>query len=150
MIALRIGFDLVDVPRFRAFLARRGARALARLFTPHERAAAQGRAERLAARFAAKEAVAKALGTGIGPIGWREIEVRIDPHGAPQLHLSGRAAARARALGLHAWSISLTHTEQCAGAVVIGWGSAPQGTTAASSGPLSPDLALDWPTSPLI
>ncbi|NPA06456.1 MAG: holo-[acyl-carrier-protein] synthase [Chloroflexi bacterium] len=142
-MTLRIGFDLVDVPRFRAFLTRRGGRALTRLFTPHERAVAQGRAERLAARFAAKEAVAKALGTGLGAVGWLEIEVRTGPHGAPQVHLSGRAAARARALGLFAWSISLTHTDQCAGAVVIGWGLVTSNTTTETFASISRDLDHD-------
>ncbi|NPA26789.1 MAG: holo-[acyl-carrier-protein] synthase [Chloroflexi bacterium] len=125
MTVFRMGFDLVEVERFGRLLARHGPRALARLFTPRERADARGRVERLAARFAAKEATAKALGTGIGPVGWHEIEVRLDAQGAPVLHLHGRAAQRARALGLVGWSVSLTHTDRCAGAVVLAWGPGP-------------------------
>jgi holo-[acyl-carrier protein] synthase len=73
----------------------------------------------LAARLAAKEAVGKALGTGIGEVGWREIEVICDNRGRPWLHLHGHAAALAGELGLAVWDISLTHTRSHAAAMVV-------------------------------
>ena len=89
---LKTGIDLIEIPRLRAALERFGERFLERIFTPHEIAECRGRAEALAACFAAKEAASKALGTGIGPIGWREVEVRHHPSGEPYLVLYGRAA----------------------------------------------------------
>ncbi len=99
---LGIGTDLVNIDRIAAVLARRGDRFRNRVFTPREQALARGRrveAPTLARRWAAKEACAKALGTGLGQgIGWREIEVLGDALGAPQLVLTGRAAQRLAAL----------------------------------------------------
>src|SRR4029079_19320559 len=94
---------------------RHGMRFLMRVYTPNELAHCQGRAESLAGRFAAKEAVAKALGTGIWrrAIGWTDIEILRDPQsGAPQLHLHNAAADCAAALGLCEWSISLSHDRE--------------------------------------
>ena len=120
-----IGIDIVDVPRFRALLARR-PRIAERLFTPAEREYAEARAdpaERLAARFAAKEAVMKALGAGFGDVAFKDMEVVRAPGGKPGVRLSGRAAARARRAGVTGWHLSLSHTATSAVAVAVATGS---------------------------
>ena len=116
-----IGVDLVDVHRFRAVLQRR-AQISERLFTKNELAycnSATDPTERLAARFAAKEAVMKALGVGLGAIRFREIEVIKDPSGRPDLKLHGGAAQLAQSSGVHGWHLSLSHTSSVAEAFVI-------------------------------
>ena len=119
-----VGIDAVDVERFRGVLRRRPALAQ-RVFTDAERAYA-GRSRdpgtRLAARFAAKEAVLKALGVGVGAVGWREVEVVRDGDGAPGVRLSGRAASLAARLGVDGWHLSLTHTATVAVASVVAVG----------------------------
>jgi len=92
------------------------------VFTERELAACKGRPDRLAARFAAKEAVSKVLGTGIGQVAWRDIEVVNDPAGRPDLRLDGQAAQLAGELGLHIWSVSLSHTQEQAVAFVVAAG----------------------------
>jgi holo-[acyl-carrier protein] synthase len=119
-----IGIDLVDVARVRRLLDEEHAeRARERLFSPRElelAGAGAGAIESLAARFAAKEAAMKALGTGwSGGIGFRDFEVGRDPAGAPTLALSGVAAERARALGVARCHVSLTHTRELAQAIVV-------------------------------
>ena len=107
-----VGVDAVEVNRFRQVLARRPALA-ERLFTVGELGYARRKndaTERLAARFAAKEAVLKALGVGLGAADFREIEVVRAPSGQPALSLSGRAAALASARNVRGWHLSLTHT----------------------------------------
>ena len=118
-----IGVDAVDVERFRAVLARRPS-LLERLFTDDERAVAAGRdaSPRLAARFAAKEAVMKALRVGIGAAAFRDVEVVRSDGGAPCLALRGRAAALAEARGVRRWHVSLTHTDVVAVASVVAEG----------------------------
>ena len=120
-----VGTDLVEVDRFRLAMARRGERFSQRLFSDAERDYA-GRhrdpAPRLAARFAAKEAVMKALGVGLGAFKLRDVEVRRVRGGAPAVALSGRAAALARERGVTAWHLSLTHTESMAMAFAIALG----------------------------
>jgi holo-[acyl-carrier protein] synthase len=118
----RTGVDVVDVRRFARLLDLRGALLTDRVFTPTELAACGGDPARLAARFAAKEAVAKALGAGIGPVAWRDVEVRAGPDGAPRLVLTGGAARLARHRGLRRWSVSLAHDGGAAVGVVVGWG----------------------------
>ena len=116
-----IGVDIVEVPRFRALLARR-PRIVERLFAPGERAYAQARpdpTERLAARFAAKEAVMKALGAGFGDVSFREVEVVRATGGQPNIRLAGRAADRARRAGVTGWHLSLSHTANLAIAVAV-------------------------------
>ncbi|MGH9069399.1 MAG: holo-ACP synthase [Acidimicrobiales bacterium] len=121
---IAVGLDAVEVPRFRAMLARRpGLRA--RLFSEDELAyAARFRddAPRLAARFAAKEATLKALGVGLGGARFKELEVSREASGAPLLRVRGQAAELARERGLSAWAVSLTHTDLMALAVVVGRG----------------------------
>lgn len=113
------GVDLIEVERFSRTVERFGERFLARVFTPDERAAVAEDRLRLAARFAAKEAVAKALGTGIGAIGWREIEIGQDERGRPTVRLHGAAQARAVGLGLTQLALSLSHTHAHAIAFVV-------------------------------
>ncbi len=116
-----IGVDTVDIDRFRAVLARRD-RMSKRLFTPGELSLLTERNDAvpsLAARFAAKEAVMKALSTGLGGVDFADIEVLSLSSGAPSLSLSGRAAARAASLGVTRWHISLTHTDTVASAFVV-------------------------------
>jgi len=111
-----VGLDLVDVNRFARTLERRPS-LTQRLFTEREQSAKHP--ERLAARFAAKEAVLKALGSGLGSMAFRDIEVVSLPTGAPSLVLHGRAAEIATSRGVRNWQISLSHTDATAGAVVI-------------------------------
>ncbi len=117
-----IGTDLVELDRFRLAL-RRTPRIAERLFSEEERAYAARRrdpTERLAARFAAKEAVMKALGTGIRGVGWRDIEVLPNRRGKPLVFLYGRGAARAEQIKLRGLEISLTHSKEYAIASVVG------------------------------
>lgn len=112
-----IGVDIIEVTRVERAVARWGDAFLGRVFTDDERkhAGASGRAgERLAGRFAAKEAVMKALGLGWRSMGWREIEIGADPLGRPVVRLSGRAEAAARRIGIAAWSVSIAHTRELA------------------------------------
>lgn len=117
-----IGVDLVDVRRFARLLELRGTNVRDRVFTTQELHDCGGAPERLAARFAAKEAAAKTLGTGIGPIGWRDVEVRTGPRGEPAIRLHGGAAALAHRLGLTHWAVSLSHDAGRAVAVVVAAG----------------------------
>ena len=116
---LRCGIDIIEIARVQAGIARFGERWLNRFFTPAERADCEDQPHRLAARLAAKEAVAKAFGTGIGDIRWREIEIQRGERGRPMLVLHGAAAELAAAMGLRLWDVSLTHTADTAAAVVV-------------------------------
>jgi len=122
MPLLRIGVDLVKVERVAALASRYGERFTSRVFTDRELAACHQRPDRLAARFAAKEAVSKALGTGIGKVNWRQIEVVNNAAGRPELVLTGAAAALAAEQGLDQWAISLSHTQEQAIAFVVATG----------------------------
>ena len=113
------GVDLIEIERIREVLARHGDLFLQRIFTEAERRACGGRVESLAARFTAKEAVAKALGTGIGTVNWTDIEVVGDENRAPLLRLTGAAERAGREKGLNNWSLSLSHTHSHAIAFVI-------------------------------
>lgn len=119
-----IGIDVVPVERFAAALKRTPALA-GKLFTAAEQVTSTGQprtAESLAARFAAKEALAKALGAP-GGMAWTDAEVHTDPEGRPYLQVSGTVAARADALGTTGWHVSLSHDGGIASAVVIAEGS---------------------------
>ncbi len=116
---LRTGVDLIEIPRLQRALDRHGDAFLHRIYTPAEIQAFGHSPASLAARWAAKEAVAKALGTGLGPVGWQEIEILADEQHAPVLRLHGRAAALAQSLGLTQWSLSLSHTRELAIAFVV-------------------------------
>lgn len=113
-----VGVDAVDVERFGAVLGRRPAIA-DRLFTAGERADGGGDAQRLAARFAAKEATMKALGGGIGSFAWRDVEVLRAASGEPSLRLTSAAESLARRRGVSRLHVSLTHTASVAVAMVV-------------------------------
>lgn len=125
-----IGVDIVEVSRIQHAVTRWGDRFLARVYTPKEIAYCGGRVSSLAARWAAKEAVSKALGTGWAPqerhaagwIDWIEIEVVRQDSGEPSLQLHGKALARAQTLGIAGWRLSLSHTHEHAVAFALGWG----------------------------
>ncbi len=108
---LAIGVDLIEVGRLKRSIDRFGQRFLSRVYTDRELAYCDGKAESLAARFAVKEAVGKALGTGIGEVNWREIELLNEKNGRPILVLHGAAESIALAKGLNSWAVSLSHTE---------------------------------------
>lgn len=122
MAKIASGVDLVEIERFQAALSRHGSRFLERVFTEAEILEAGDHLASLAARFAAKEAVAKALGTGIGPVSWREIEIRRGSARQPLLQLHGAAAQLAAEMGLTDWSISLSHSQDMAVAVAVAAG----------------------------
>lgn len=119
---LRCGIDLVETRRIKEGIERLGERFLNRFFTAGERSDCEENPVRLAARFAGKEAVSKALGTGIGDVSWQEIEIRCGDRGRPVLYLHGAAAKRAAEMGLTEWDISLTHTDEYASAVAVAMG----------------------------
>lgn len=116
---LATGIDLIEIDRLERAIQRHGDRFLRRVFTPAELDEVGGNPASLAARFAAKEAVAKALGTGIGTVTWLEIEVLRGPAREPNLHLMGAAARLASENRLHQWSLSLSHTHTHAIAMVV-------------------------------
>ncbi|GAC1355608.1 MAG: holo-ACP synthase [Acidobacteriaceae bacterium] len=120
---LGLGTDLIEIERIQASLDRFGERFRSRVFTAAEIAYClkkKASAESFAARFAAKEAGAKALGTGISHgVSWKEIEVRRLPGQRPTLHWSGRAEELALAMGVRRTSLSLTHGREAAIAVVV-------------------------------
>lgn len=117
------GVDLCEVPRIEAAIARYGRRFVERIYTPLEIAYAESKAnrfERFAARFAAKEAGMKALGTGWrGGITWKDFEVANLPSGRPTLRFRGKAAEIAARLGVEHVALSITHTKEQALAMVI-------------------------------
>lgn len=113
------GVDIIEIPRIARVVDRYGERFLRRVYTEAEQTLYRGRVPELAARFAAKEAISKALGTGIWGIRWREMEVLPDMRGKPLVYLHGAAAARARALNLRHFDVSLSHSREYAVAVVV-------------------------------
>lgn len=117
------GVDLMEIDRIAHSIERYGVRFLQRVYTPGEIAYCRRKrssAESFAARFAAKEAGAKALGTGISRgVTWSEFEVQRLPGGRPTLVLSGRAAVLASELGVKSIALSLTHTRTAAMAMVM-------------------------------
>lgn len=122
---LSVGVDLVEIPRLERAIGRWGQRFLDRIYTLREQAFCRGRIPELAARFAAKEAISKALGTGIigrGGVDWLDMEVLPDRRGKPLVYLHGRAQRRAEELGLTQWAISLSHEREIAIAFVVASG----------------------------
>ncbi len=107
---LATGVDMIEIARIERAAVRHGERFYRRFFTERERAYCADRPDRLAGRFAVKEAVAKAMGTGIGDVNWTDIEIVCDGRGKPELVLHNQAWALANSLGLDNWSISLSHT----------------------------------------
>jgi holo-[acyl-carrier protein] synthase len=122
-MVLGMGTDMVEIERVKASIDRFGDRFLERVFTEGEIAYCRRKkqpAESFAARFAAKEAGAKALGTGISHgISWKEIEVRREQGQRPMLHFSGRAGELAKAMGVRRVQLSLSHSRELAIAVAL-------------------------------
>ncbi len=119
---IAVGVDLIEISRIETMVERYGDRFLDRIYTEGELAYAAGRLSALAARWAAKEAAAKALGTGIGQVGFQEIEVICDAQGKPELRLHGNAARLAARLNLRQFALSLSHTAGYALAFVVAQG----------------------------
>ena len=126
---LGLGLDLVEVERVRAAVERQGEAFIERVLTPDEAAYCRFQAEpsiHIAARFAAKEAFSKAIGTGIGEgAGWRDIEVVRRDSGKPELVLHGKARESAESMGVVGMHLSITHTRLTAAAVVVLEGNLP-------------------------
>jgi holo-[acyl-carrier protein] synthase len=116
------GVDAAEIPRVARAYERWGQRFLDRVFTPAEQRYCGTRAQRLAGRFAAKEAISKVLGTGIRYIRWREMEILPDPRGKPVVTLYGRALSVAANLRLGPVSVSITHTGDLALAFAMALG----------------------------
>jgi holo-[acyl-carrier protein] synthase len=117
-----VGVDIVEIERIGRTLTRFGERFLRRVYTEAEIVYCRGKPSRLAARFAAKEAVAKALGVGIfwrEGVYWRDVEVTRDRRGKPGIRLSGGALERAQQEGLTHWALSLSHSREYAVAMVV-------------------------------
>jgi holo-[acyl-carrier protein] synthase len=121
-MTLRSGVDIVEIQRFEDLTPAIFMRFVERVFTPQELNEAGNSMQYLAGRFAAKEAVAKALGCGIGLIGWKDVEILTGEKGEPKLSLRGRALEESANLGVREWSLSISHSHQYAVAMVIGMG----------------------------
>lgn len=119
-IEYAVGIDVIEIARVRRVLEKHPERFLARVYTPEEVAFCRGRVPELAARFAAKEAVMKALGTGARGLAWREIEILPNRRGKPLVYLHGLARQRGETIGLRGIDISLTHSHELAIAAVVG------------------------------
>jgi len=120
---IRSGIDTIEISRLDDIHPSIRVRFLARVFTTNEISQARDRTELLAGLFAAKEAVSKVLGTGIGKISWQEIEILHLPSGQPVVHLHGMAQTIADELGLESWSVSISHDRSKAIAVAVAIGS---------------------------
>ena len=125
-VQISTGVDMIEIDRIEAALSRWGDRFLRRVYTEGELAHCRGRPERLAGRFAAKEAVSKALGVGIRTLRWRDIEVLPDHRGKPHVYLHGKAATVAHARGLTNLDISISHSRSDAVVIVVAWGQQPE------------------------
>ena len=115
-----VGVDIIEIDRIERGTARWGERFLKRVYTEEELGICRNRAPALAVRFAAKEAVMKALGTGIKGVGWRDIEVLSNSDGKPLVYLYGRAQKKVEELGLGELAVSLSHSREYAIASVVG------------------------------
>jgi holo-[acyl-carrier protein] synthase len=117
----QIGIDLIDIDRIHALLGRFPDRFRLRVLTEREQRYCGRRVERIAGRWAAKEAISKVLGLGVRGVGWREIEIRRTRAGQPTVTLHGRAEARRQAIGLKSpLSVSISHIRDLAVAVAVG------------------------------
>jgi holo-[acyl-carrier protein] synthase len=114
------GVDIIETARIERAIARHGERFFRRFFTEQERRQCDGRIPSLAGRFAVKEAVAKALGTGVGDFSWTDVEVVGNGRGQPQLRLHNKAAELAASQGITTWTISLSHTADYAVGFAVG------------------------------
>jgi len=119
---LRTGVDILEIDRLNSVSPAIRRRFIERVYTPAERAILGDDNEALAGRFAAKEAVSKALGSGIGYVHWQDIEILDGPYGAPILNLYGNAVKIAERLALDTWSVSISHSRTHAVAVAVAAG----------------------------
>jgi holo-[acyl-carrier protein] synthase len=108
---LATGVDIIEIERVQRSLDRFGDRLCNRIFTPQEQDYCAGKVNSLAGRYAVKEAVSKALGTGIGNFTWTDIEIVSNTQGKPELILHNNARTMAENQGLNQWSISISHTD---------------------------------------
>ncbi len=115
---MHIGIDIIEIDRIEGVLNKYPERFIEKIFTDFEQKYCRGRASRLAARFASKEAVMKALGTGVRGVGWKEIEVRRHPSGKPFIVLHGRAKIRANKMDIRSIELSISHSRNLATAIV--------------------------------
>ena len=120
VIMHRVGVDIIEIARVAEAVAQYGERFLHRVYTDAELEYCANRVNQLATRFAAKEAVVKALGPENSGIGWKDMEVIIDRDGAPSIKLHGKAIGRFDALGLTDLAVSLSHSKDYAVASVVG------------------------------
>jgi len=118
-LMLSVGVDIIEIERIRHAISRWNGHFLNRIYTQAELALCRGRVPELAARFAGKEAISKALGTGLLGVSWQEMEVLADIRGKPLVRLHRRAADRAAKLGLAEFAISLSHSQDYAVAFVV-------------------------------
>src|SRR5688500_3432665 len=114
-----IGIDLIDIDRIHGVLGRHPDRFRTRVLTDAEQRYVGRKVERIAGRWAAKEAISKVLGLGVRGVGWREIEILPNRAGAPQVYLHARAARRAEAMNLEEVTVSISHERRMAVAVAI-------------------------------
>lgn len=120
-VTLSTGIDVIEIERIEHARDRWGDRFLNRIYTEKELAYCRGKAQRLAGRFASKEATSKVLGIGVRHIRWRDIEILPDSRGKPHVFLHGRAAAIAAHMGFTGFDVSITHSRADAVVVVVGW-----------------------------
>ncbi len=118
-VNVAVGIDIIEVERVRKVFEHHGERFLQRVYTEIEVLQCRGRVEKLAGRFAAKEAISKALGTGLHGVAWREMEVVQLRSGRPSVRLHGNAKRRAEALGLSAFDVSMADLKQLSIAIAI-------------------------------
>jgi holo-[acyl-carrier protein] synthase len=128
MTILRTGIDLIEINRLAALNPSIRQRFLERVYTRQELEisgleGAEAKWATLAGRFAAKEAVSKALGCGIGAVSWKDVEIVQGAQGEPMLKLHGKARQVAEELGLETWSVSISHTQTHAVAMAVAIGS---------------------------
>lgn len=139
-LVLRSGIDLIEIARLENIQPTIRARFLKRVYTSRELDEANGSLTSLAGRFAAKEAVAKALGCGIGPVKWQEIEIRRQASGEPQLELHGAAHRFAEEAGLVNWSVSISHDGTHAVALAVAAGLIEESAQLSGSQPVGAQL----------
>jgi len=128
-VIVGVGLDLVEIQRVTSVLARQGGAFLDRILgdgEDRERTDRRDAPTHVAGLFAAKEAVMKALGTGMAGASFREIRILHRPSGQPYVELSGATRERARSMGIEGWELSITHSKKTAAAVAIALGSVPQ------------------------
>ena len=123
---LATGVDIIEIERIERSINRFGDKMRNRIFTSQEQIYCAGKTTSLAGRYAIKEAVSKALGTGIGDVNFTDIEVINDTRGKPELVLHNRAKTLASNLGLDQWSISISHTTTHAIGFAVAIGTTPE------------------------